>query len=50
MGITKEAYRGGIISQESSKALLEFCIDHECDVKREDALMVLEKIKMISRG
>ncbi|MDG6242823.1 MAG: TfuA-related McrA-glycine thioamidation protein [Methanolobus sp.] len=50
MGITKEAYRGGIICQESSKALLDFCIDHECDVKREDALMVLEKIKMISRG
>lgn len=46
-GITKEAYREDIIPEEISKELLRYCTENEYDIKREDALLVLEKIKMI---
>ncbi len=47
LGITKEASIEGIISDDTSKILLRFCTENEADVKREDALLVLEKIKKI---
>ncbi|WP_340819180.1 TfuA-related McrA-glycine thioamidation protein [Methanolobus sp. WCC4] len=46
-GITKTAYREGIISEDKSKELLTFCTENERDVKREDAILVLKKIKQI---
>ncbi|WP_292467185.1 TfuA-related McrA-glycine thioamidation protein [Methanolobus sp.] len=44
-GITKRASREGIIPEDKADELLRFCIENECDVKRDDALLVLEKIK-----
>jgi len=44
-GITKEAVNTGILSEEKASELLTYCRDHETDVKREDAVQVLEKIK-----
>ncbi|WP_406670989.1 TfuA-related McrA-glycine thioamidation protein [Methanolobus sp. ZRKC4] len=46
-GITREASREGIISGEKASKLLKFCAKNECDLKREDALLVLEKIKQV---
>jgi Uncharacterized conserved protein len=46
-GITKEASRKGIIAEDKASELLRFCMESECNVKREDALLVLEKIKQI---
>ena len=46
-GITKGASREGIIPEDKANELLKFCIENECDIKREDALLVLEKIKQI---
>lgn len=46
-GITKEAYREGLIPEEKSKELLSFCTGNEHDVKRDDAILVLKKIKQI---
>lgn len=46
-GITKEAHREGILPEDRSKELLKFCTENECDVKRDDALLVLEKVKQI---
>ena len=43
LGIIKEALQKGILNDGS--ALLTYCREHEADVKKEDALMVLEKIK-----
>lgn len=44
-GITKEASRKGMISEEKASELLIYCRDHERDIKREDAILVLEKVK-----
>ncbi|WP_319508563.1 TfuA-related McrA-glycine thioamidation protein [uncultured Methanolobus sp.] len=46
-GITKEASRKGTIAEDKANELLRFCRESEWDVKREDALLVLEKIKQI---
>ncbi len=50
LGITKEAYREGVTTEHKASELLSFCLENECDVKREDALLVLEKIKGIIEG
>lgn len=44
-GITKEASRKGVISEEKASELFAYCRDHERDIKREDALLVIEKVK-----
>ncbi|WP_342306065.1 TfuA-related McrA-glycine thioamidation protein [Methanolobus sp. ZRKC5] len=46
-GITKQASREGIIPGDKASKLLKFCAKNECDLKREDALLVLEKIKQV---
>ncbi|WMW22109.1 TfuA-related McrA-glycine thioamidation protein [Methanolobus mangrovi] len=46
-GITKGASREGIIPEDKANELLKFCIENERNIKREDALLVLEKIKQI---
>lgn len=46
-GITRGAARENILSDEKAKELLSFCTENECDVKREDALLVLEKVKQL---
>jgi hypothetical protein len=46
-GITREAVKNNIISEERSNTLFSFCKEHEIDVKKYDAVEVLEKIKSI---
>ncbi|MBN2109769.1 MAG: TfuA-related McrA-glycine thioamidation protein [Methanosarcinaceae archaeon] len=45
LGITKEASKKGILSEEKAMELFTYCRDHEKDIKREDAILVLEKVK-----
>ncbi|WP_406656503.1 TfuA-related McrA-glycine thioamidation protein [Methanolobus sp. ZRKC2] len=49
-GITREASREGIISGEKASELFTFCRDNETDLKREDAILVLEKVKELMSG
>ncbi|MBP1908126.1 TfuA-related McrA-glycine thioamidation protein [Methanolobus bombayensis] len=44
-GISRTAEKEGIISGKKAESLLQFCKENECDIKREDAILVLEKIK-----
>ncbi|MDK2826010.1 MAG: TfuA protein [Methanolobus sp.] len=46
-GISRTAEKEGIISKEKAESLLQFCKENESDIKREDAILVLEKIKEI---
>lgn len=45
LGLTKEATRKGILSYEVASVLLDHCKKHETDIKKQDAVLVLEKIK-----
>ncbi len=49
-GITKEAFNEGLISRERTQDILNYCNEHEEDIKRKDALMVLEKLKSCIKG
>ena len=46
-GIIKQAVREDVISSEEGDELLRYCREGESDVKREDAILVLEKIKQM---
>lgn len=46
-GITRQALREGIIPEDKASKLLKFCTENESDLKREDALLVLKKIKQV---
>ena len=46
-GISRTAEKEGIISKEKAESLLQFCRENERDIKKEDAILVLEKIKEI---
>jgi Uncharacterized conserved protein len=46
-GISRTAEKEGIISEEKAESLFQFCKENERDIKREDAILVLEKIKEI---
>jgi len=43
--IVSESMKKGIIRDQDQEKLLGFLLEHEVDVKREDAVRVLEKIK-----
>jgi len=45
LGTIKKAITDGVLSPGDRDALLGFCNEHEVDVKREDAVLVLETIK-----
>lgn len=47
LGLTKEGAKKGIISEEKRKKLLNFCIKSGIDVKRQDAILVLEAVKKL---
>jgi hypothetical protein len=47
LGLTKEGAKTGLIPEEKRKILLEFCINSEIDVKRQDAVLVLETVKKL---
>ncbi len=44
-GLTKEATRKEIIPEGKAAELLNYCREHEADIKRQDALLVLDKMK-----
>ena len=49
-GITRTAEKEGTLSKEKADSLFKFCKENEHDIKREDAILVLERIKdMISQ-
>lgn len=43
LGIVKTAVDNGHLSEK--EPLLSYCLDHEVDIKRADAILVLEKVK-----
>jgi hypothetical protein len=44
-GLTKEATRKEIIPEGKAAELLNYCREHEADIKRQDAVLVLDKMK-----
>ncbi|WP_394298868.1 TfuA-related McrA-glycine thioamidation protein [Methanosarcina barkeri] len=46
-GLVKEGVKKGLIPEEKKKSVLDFCTGHEVDVKREDAVLVLETVKKL---
>ncbi|WP_394339318.1 TfuA-related McrA-glycine thioamidation protein [Methanosarcina sp. UBA5] len=46
-GLVKEGAKRGLIPEEKKKSVLDFCIGNEVDVKREDAVLVLETVKKL---
>ncbi|MDQ1276003.1 MAG: TfuA protein [Euryarchaeota archaeon] len=47
LGLTKEGAKKRLISEEKRKKLLDFCINSEIDVKRQDAVLVIETVKKL---
>lgn len=45
LGLVKEAAKMGLIPEEKKKSILDFCTGNEVDVKRGDAVLVLETVK-----
>ncbi|WP_394339056.1 TfuA-related McrA-glycine thioamidation protein [Methanosarcina sp. UBA289] len=46
-GLVKEGAKKGLIPEEKKKSILDFCTGNEVDVKREDAVLVLETVKKL---
>ncbi len=46
-GLVKEGAKKGLIPEEKKKFILDFCTGNEVDVKREDAVLVLETVKKL---
>ncbi|AKB53173.1 hypothetical protein MSBRM_0175 [Methanosarcina barkeri MS] len=46
-GLVKEGVKKGLIPEEKKKSVLDFCTGDEVDVKREDAVLVLETVKKL---
>lgn len=44
-GLVKEGVKRGLIPEEKKKSVLDFCTGNEVDVKRGDAVLVLETVK-----
>lgn len=49
LGVVRNGIKAGIFSEEVGKKLLEYCRNHETDVKRQDAILVLNKIKELAK-
>jgi hypothetical protein len=47
LGLTKEGAKKGLIPEEKRKKLLDFFINSGVDVKRQDAVLVLETVKKL---
>ncbi|WP_321420341.1 TfuA-related McrA-glycine thioamidation protein [uncultured Methanomethylovorans sp.] len=47
LGMVRDGMKVGMLSEDVGKTLLDYCRNHEADVKKEDAIMVLNKIKEI---
>lgn len=47
LGLVKEGINKSLIPEEKRKSILDFCTGNEVDVKREDAILVLETVKKL---
>jgi TfuA protein len=47
LGLVKEGVKIGLIPEEKKKFILDFCKGNQVDVKKEDAILVLETIKKL---
>ncbi len=47
LGLVKEGIKKGLVHEEKGNALLNFCKNKEVDVKKEDAVLVLETVKKL---
>lgn len=47
LGLVKEGTKKGLIPEEKGKILLGFCTKNEVDIKRQDAILVLETVKKL---
>lgn len=47
LGLVKEGAKRGLIPEEKKNLILDFCTGNEVDVKREDAILVLETVKKL---
>jgi TfuA protein len=45
LGLAKEGIKKGLIPEEKMKSFLDFCITRGVDLKKEDAILVLETVK-----
>jgi len=45
LGLVKEGVKKSLIPEEKRELLLDFCKNEEVDVKRKDAILVLETVK-----
>jgi hypothetical protein len=48
LGIMRDGMKAGMLSEDVGKKVLDYCRNHEANVKKEDAIMVLNKIKEIA--
>lgn len=46
-GIVKQGVKNSVFSSDAGDTLIEYCKEHEIDIKRNDAIAVLEKVKEI---
>ncbi|WP_370573665.1 TfuA-related McrA-glycine thioamidation protein [Methanomethylovorans sp.] len=49
LGMVRDGIRAGLFSDEVGKKLLHYCRNQETDVKKEDAITVLNKIKELAK-
>jgi len=47
LGLLKTGAKTGILSEKKKKILLDFCLKQEVNVKKEDALRVLQTVKIL---
>ncbi|MGB9927440.1 MAG: TfuA-related McrA-glycine thioamidation protein [Methanosarcina sp.] len=50
LGLVKEGAKKGLLPEEKVKNVLDFCINNQVDVKREDAILVLETVKKLTES
>jgi len=47
LGLVKEGVKKGLISEEKRQTILDFFINNQVDIKRQDAILVLETVKKL---
>jgi TfuA protein len=47
LGLVKEGVKRGLVPEEKGKIILDFCTGNGVDIKKEDAILVLETVKKL---
>ena len=50
LGLVKTGVKKGLVPEDKEKALLDFCIRQEVDIKKKDAVLVLKTVKKLLKG